>query len=148
MAIDMDPDYEFALTNAEKILSVHGSLWDAQKDLAKSLISLASGSLVLTISFLEKIPGKSGHSWLLVSSWVFMGFSSAAGVACLWYTVKLASIKVRFFNESPKYTEMKKNMTSLDEFKAGFKKLLEDKELHNTKYYAFCTIRLTIPNPY
>jgi hypothetical protein len=92
----------------EEIENVHGPFWNARYELAKNVVSLSSGSLVLTITFSKSIVDANSigvWKYLLFGSWLALLLSLISAISCLWISIKLKSFGARFFNKRAKIRE-------------------------------------------
>jgi len=66
--------------------------WDAQKDIAKTLISLASGALVFTVTFATSVikPGTTAYlRYTIVVCWLAFISSLILSLLSLWFSIGL-----------------------------------------------------------
>jgi hypothetical protein len=73
--------------------------WNARTELAKSVISLASASIVLTVTFsgsLINIGKRDTWNYLLFGSWLLFLLSIISGVLCLWFSTRLKASPIHF----------------------------------------------------
>jgi len=66
--------------------------WDAQRDIAKTLISLASGALVFTITFASSVIKPDTPAYLryvIVVCWLAFIFSLILSLLSLWFSIGL-----------------------------------------------------------
>lgn len=85
------------LTNIDKI---HAPYWEARNDLIKNIISLASASIVLTVTFSGTLVNRdTPGSWkyLLFGSWLSFLLSIISAILFLWLAAKLRSIPTMYF---------------------------------------------------
>src|SRR5205807_3397630 len=75
----------------------YSAYWNARNDLVKTIISLASGSVVLTVTFSGSLLTEKGNPWnrLLFASWALFLLSLISGVLCLWHSARLNSTLLR-----------------------------------------------------
>ena len=67
---------------------IHGPIWNARRDLAKTLISLSSGALVLTVTFLSNVASQLGVEWwkyTLYVSWILFLGTTVGGIIIAMY---------------------------------------------------------------
>lgn len=84
--------YDTADDIGDRIERGHGRIWAARQDVAKTILSLASGVLVLTLTFSESLlPEGAAPSirWLIVSSWLALLLCCATALLSLWMGIKL-----------------------------------------------------------
>jgi hypothetical protein len=65
----------------------------SQNDYEKNIIYITAGTLVLSITFIEKISPLSTavHIWMIVTSWSFLVFSLGINLLSHWYSAFLAT---------------------------------------------------------
>jgi len=102
------------LTNAEKLYTPY---WNARTELVKSVISLASGSIVLTVTFLSsvfKAQNVSAWKYLLFASWLFFLMSIVAAIISFWFLTELRALPTIIISRSEELRQAveKINVTS------------------------------------
>lgn len=102
------------LTNAEKLYTPY---WNARTELVKSVISLASGSIVLTVTFLSsvfKAQNISAWKYLLFASWLFFLMSIVAAIISFWFLTELRALPTIIISRSEELRQAveKINVTS------------------------------------
>jgi hypothetical protein len=83
----------------EQIDKFYTPYWNARTELAKSMISLSSASIVLTVTFsgsLVNIGKRDMMNYLLFSSWLLFLLSIISGVLCLWFSTRLKASPIHF----------------------------------------------------
>lgn len=91
----IEPVFEIAKKIKEEIELIHGSIWTARNDLLKTLISLSSASLILTVTFSGKYIENTNNivcPWVLFLSWVLFSSSILFAVFGLWKSIMLKSL--------------------------------------------------------
>ena len=71
--------------------------WDAQKDIAKTLISLASGALVFTVTFASSVIKPDTPAWLryaIVVCWLAFISSLVLPLLSLWFSIGLHNFEL------------------------------------------------------
>ncbi|HEX8708809.1 MAG TPA: hypothetical protein VF723_11245 [Pyrinomonadaceae bacterium] len=97
----------------EEIERTHSPFWNARYELAKNVISLASASLVLTVTFSTSLtgPGKVGNwKYLLICSWIAFLLSLISATSSLWVSINLKTVAARFLNQSVKVMQVLDNL--------------------------------------
>jgi len=82
---------------------LHTPYWDARNDVLKNLIQLASGSIILTVTFSSSLL-KPGVAWKLslFGSWISFLASIIAAVLSLWLSTRIRTVPVAFHNQRGK----------------------------------------------
>ncbi|WP_274025987.1 hypothetical protein [Vibrio parahaemolyticus] len=84
---------------ADKMFSVHDIFWQSRIDVCKAIVTLTSAVLVGTISFSSALFTGSCTVFLLLA-WGFFTLSIVSSTVALWFSYKLSSYKVLFFNKN------------------------------------------------
>jgi len=90
--------------------------WSARNDLVKSIISLASASIVLTVTFansLIKPGGNGGWKYLLFGSWLSFLLSIISAILSLWVSTKLKTIPTIMYHQQNKILQVLNNIDVL-----------------------------------
>lgn len=83
---------------AEKMFSVHEIFWKSRIEICKTIVSLTAAVLIGTISFSNSLFSGDCPVFLL-GAWCFFTLSIVSSTVALWYSYKLSSYKVLFFNQ-------------------------------------------------
>lgn len=76
----------------DRIERGHGRIWSARLDVAKTILSLASAALVLTLTFSDSLLPEGATalmSSLIASAWLMLLLCCASALLALWMGVKL-----------------------------------------------------------
>lgn len=94
--------------NARGIERIHGDFWDARNGLAKHMISLASASLVLTVTFAKSFAESASPQtqYLLITSWIAFILTILLALISLRIALDLKSFQARFFNQRGRVKEL------------------------------------------
>jgi hypothetical protein len=90
--------------------------WNARGELAKNIVFLASGSILLTIFFSHSFVNtrtNASQKYFLLSSWISFLISIGFGLLCQWSLTKLQSGAVRF-ERCIRNIEMFEHMASIN----------------------------------
>jgi hypothetical protein len=96
----------------------HSPYWDARNDLSKTVISLASGSIVLTVTFSSSLIGSErANPWnyLLFGSWVSFLVTIIMAVVSLWISTSLKKLPASFADQKSKIREVIENEGSSED---------------------------------
>lgn len=91
------------------------SEWEARKDIAKTLISLSSATLVFTITFSQSvIKPDTPHGWryIILACWLSCVLSLACALASLWFSMGLSSLPLLMVMQTDKLKEAAKKALS------------------------------------
>ena len=94
-----------AVATQKRLADIHGPQWGARREVAKTILSLASGTLVLTVTFADKLAAKSAvaaGSTVLAWVWLILLVSIAGTLASLAFAVQLESLPARMISLQPK----------------------------------------------
>ncbi len=94
------------LTKIEKLYTPH---WDARADLTKNIISVASGAIVLTVTFSASLLTTQVNAWekyLLIGSWISFLGSIILAVVSFWFLTNLRAFSTPAVTESQKIREV------------------------------------------
>jgi hypothetical protein len=91
---------------------MHSPYWDARNDLSKTVISLSSGSVVLTVTFSSSLIGpERANPWvyLLFGSWASFLITIILAIVSLWVATNLKKLPASFDYHKHKVKEVIKN---------------------------------------
>jgi hypothetical protein len=74
-------------------------VWEGQNEMARTLITLSAGALVLTVSVVQFLADRLPQpewSWLLPASWICFGASVVTGVVRHGWSSQARSLRARF----------------------------------------------------
>src|ERR1043166_9094367 len=74
--------------HAVKVLAIYKPQWDIRNDTVKTLLTISSGVLVISVSLSSQI-GR--YKWILAVSWTAFGLAIICAVATLWLSQRLYS---------------------------------------------------------
>src|SRR5215218_4206706 len=109
------PTYEEIQAIADKSVQMLTSHWDARDNFAKTLISVASGIIALTVTFAKTIVvPQSIPLWryLLFASWILFLVSIVCGGIVLWLTKNIRLFSFKFFENR---TDIKSALAGIDQ---------------------------------
>jgi hypothetical protein len=98
------PTYERVQAIADRSLEMLTPHWDARDNFAKTLISVASGIIALTVTFAKSIADpQSGNVWRysLFATWIFFLISILCCGIVLWLTKDIRLLAFKFFENRP-----------------------------------------------
>lgn len=146
--------YETAGDIGDRIERAHGKVWAARQDVAKTILSLASGALVITLTFSERlVPAGAGPAirWLIASSWLALLLSCSSAVLSLWISIKLRATPAMLQGQAEAahdhvLAEAKKEDFDLRPaiLESPFREVFEALEAADRNSYKFTTIALCL----
>jgi hypothetical protein len=92
---------ESVVATQKRLADIHGPLWSARREVAKAVLSLASATLVLTVTFADKILAQTSATakpTALAWVWLLLLASIAATLASLAFAVQLESLPARMIS--------------------------------------------------
>jgi len=105
-----------AVATQKRLADIHGPQWTARRDVAKTVLSLASATLVLTVTFADKLlqAASPGSTKLSALAWVWVALlvSVAATLTSLTLAVQLESLPARIISMLPRMFETFKTARS------------------------------------
>ncbi len=79
--------------------------WKARDDIAKTIISIASGTIALTVTFSSSISSADTHIFwkgLLCAGWILLLLSIVTAIASLWTSHSARKLSFVFFRHKPR----------------------------------------------
>ena len=81
--------------HAVKVLAIYKPQWDIRNDTVKTLLTISSGVLVISVSLSSQI-GR--YKWILAVTWTAFGLAIICAIATLWLSQRLYSFGGAMFH--------------------------------------------------
>jgi hypothetical protein len=145
------PTYERIQAIADRSVEMLTPHWDARDNFAKTLISVASGVIALTVTFAKSIAvPQSNPIWRysLFASWMFFLISILCCGIVLWLTKDIRLLAFKFFENRPDIKAAladidltkPESIKPMDDIRGKIFRPLESKELWSERFLTFAAI--------
>jgi len=107
---------ETSVEHAQKTVDLFKAEWEARKDIAKTLITLSSASLVFTITFSQSVINAGtafGWRYAVVACWLALICCLGFSLGSLWFSMGLASIPLLMMSDTKKSRMRPKRLLAL-----------------------------------
>jgi hypothetical protein len=107
------------------LYALYESQWSARSDVLKSIVTLSSGSVVLSVTFSSTLRTlNAGASWryMIVFTFALFLMSLISSVVALFLSARLHEIQSDVFSNRRRFREDFMKCTSVQEFNAAFEK--------------------------
>ena len=87
-----------AIAEGHRVDAIHGPIWRAREGLAKTVLTLASGALVLSVTFMQSLSADimtSNWRWILIGGWVSLCLVIIMALLSLWLSIGLYTLPAR-----------------------------------------------------
>jgi hypothetical protein len=94
------PQFRAVHETFSEMATLYEPFWKARDDVAKTIISIASGTIALTVTFSSSISSPYTHifwKYLICAGWIFLLLSIVAAIASLWTSQNARKMSFTFF---------------------------------------------------